>query len=378
MRYFILSGEPSGDLHGSNLIRSLLKADPEAEIACWGGDLMQEAGGRLLKHYRETAFMGAWEVLINFRKVISNFDTCRRQIAEFKPDVVILIDYPGFNLRMAKHASGLGIKVYYYISPKLWAWKESRVEVIKKYVDRMYIIFPFEVGFYHKHGYEVHYLGNPLIDQTEKFRSEARDPEELRRTLGLDERPVIALLAGSREQEVRHIFPAMVKVANSFPDYQFVVAAVEHLPAEIYSDIIGSYPVKTVTGRTYELLTVAEASLVTSGTATLEAALFDVPQVVCYKTSALTYKLSMMFLKVRFISLVNLIMDREIVKELVQDEMNELTLNRELALVLRSGYKHITMKENYTVLRSVMGGSGASTRVAEDMILTLKGSQALS
>jgi lipid-A-disaccharide synthase len=376
MRYFILSGEPSGDLHGSNLIRSLLRADHGAEIACWGGDLMREAGGMLLNHYRETAFMGVWEVLVNMRKIKSNFEKCRRQIAEFKPDVVIMIDYPGFNLRMARHVKGLGIRVYYYISPKLWAWKESRVEIIRKYVDRMYIIFPFEVGFYRKHGYEAQYLGNPLIDQTEAFRSEARDPAVLKKTLGLDERPVIALLSGSREQEVRHILPEMVKVANSFPDYQFVVAAVEHLSPGLYRDIIGSAPVKPVTGKTYELLTVAEASLVTSGTATLEAALFNVPQVVCYKTSTVTYKLSMMFLKVRFISLVNLIMDREIVKELVQNELNELTLNRELALILRSGYKNMIMLENYSILRSVLGGSGASLRVAEDMILTLRGSQA--
>jgi len=376
MRYFILSGEPSGDLHGSNLIRSLLRADHGAEIACWGGELMREAGGTLLNHYRETAFMGVWEVLVNIRKIKSNFKKCRRQIAEFKPDVVIMIDYPGFNLRMARHVKGLGIRVYYYISPKLWAWKESRVEIIRKYVDRMYIIFPFEVDFYRKHRYEAQYLGNPLIDQTEAFRSEANDPAAIKKMLGLDERPVIALLSGSREQEVRHILPEMVKVAGSFPDYQFVVAAVEHLSPGLYSEIIGSSPVKSLTGKTYELLTVAEASLVTSGTATLEAALFDVPQVVCYKTSAVTYKLSMMFLKVRFISLVNLIMDREIVKELVQNELNELTLNRELALILRSGYKNRTMLENYSILRSVMGGSGASTRVAEDMILTLKGSQA--
>lgn len=376
MRYFILAGEPSGDLHGSNLIRSLLKADPGAEIKCWGGDMMSEAGGTLLKHYRETAFMGAWEVLVNIRSVMSNFDVCRRQIAEFKPDVTILIDYPGFNLRIAKYAKGLGIKVFYYISPKFWAWRESRVELVKKYVDRMYIIFPFEVEFYRKHGFEVRYLGNPLVDQTEAFRREVSDSKSLRERLGLDDRPVIALLSGSRQQEVKHILPEMVKVANSFPDYQFVVAAVAHLPAELYREITGSFPVKIVTGKTYELLSLAEASLVTSGTATLEAALFNVPQVVCYKTSALTYKLSMMFLKVRFISLVNLIMDREIVTELVQDKLNEMTLHQELSLILRSGYRHNEMIENYSLLRFEMGGEGASTRVAGDMVCSLNGSQA--
>jgi len=376
MRYFILAGEPSGDLHGSNLIRSLLKADPGAEIECWGGDMMKEAGGKLLKHYRETAFMGAWEVLVNIRSVISNFDVCRRQIADFKPDVVILIDYPGFNLRIAKYAKELGVKVFYYISPKFWAWREARVELVKKYVDRMYIIFPFEVGFYNKHGYEARYLGNPLIDQTESFRRDAGDSKSVRAALGLDSRPVIALLSGSRQQEVKHILPEMVKVANSFPDYQFVVAAVAHLPVELYSEIIGPFPVKTVTGKTYELLTVAEASLVTSGTATLEAALFNVPQVVCYKTSVFTYKLSMMFLKVRFISLVNLIMDREIVTELVQDKLNQMTLHKELSLILWSGYKHQVMIENYSLLRLEMGGAGASSRVAEDIVFSLKGLQA--
>jgi len=376
MRYFILAGEPSGDLHGSNLIRSLLKADPAAEIECWGGDLMNEAGGKLLKHYRETAFMGAWEVLVNIRSVMSNFDVCRRQIAGFNPDVVILIDYPGFNLRIAKYAKGLGLKVFYYISPKFWAWREARVKLVKKYVDRLYIIFPFEVGFYRKHGYEARYLGNPLIDNTEAFRRDTGDSNSVRETLGLDSRPVIALLSGSRQQEVKHILPEMVKVANSFPDYQFVVAAVAHLPAELYREITEPFPVKTVTGKTYELLTVAEASLVTSGTATLEAALFNVPQVVCYKTSAFTYKLSMMFLKVRFISLVNLIMDREIVTELVQDKLNEMTLHRELSLILRSGYKHQVMIENYSVLRLEMGGAGASSRVAEDIVYSLKELQA--
>lgn len=378
MRYFILAGEPSGDLHGSNLIRSLLKTDPDAEIACWGGDLMREAGGTLLKHYRETAFMGAWEVIVNLRAVMSNFSVCRRQIDEFKPDVAILIDYPGFNLRIARHLKSSGIKVYYYISPKFWAWRETRVELVKKYVDRMYIIFPFEVEFYRKHGFEAHYLGNPLIDQTDKFLKEAGDARSVREALGLDERPVIALLSGSRHQEVRHILPVMVRVAGSFPDYQFVVAAVSQLPAELYRDITAPFPVKTVTGKTYELLTVAEASLVTSGTATLEAALFNVPQVVCYRTSAFTYRLSMLFLKVRFISLVNLIMDREIVTELVQDELNELTLHRELSLILRSGYKHLTMIENYSVLRLEMGGSGASARVAEDMVYSLRGYRARS
>ena len=372
MRYFILAGEPSGDLHGSNLVKSLLQQDPEADIACWGGDLMYESGAKLLKHYRDTAFMGAWEVLVNLRTVMSNFKTCHRQIEAHKPDVVILIDYPGFNLRIARYVKKLGIKVYYFISPKFWAWREGRVKKVRRYVDRMYIIFPFEVEFYKKHGIEACYIGNPLIDQIENTKKTIRGKKETLDILGLDDRPVIALLAGSRYQEVRYVLPEMVKMAGCFPDYQFVVTAVGHLPENLYKSVAGDLPVKIVTDRTYDVLSVAEAALVTSGTATLEAALFDVPQVVCYKTSALTYKLAMMFLKVRFISLVNLIADKEIVKELVQSELNELNLFRELSMILRSGIKHERTKEDYAALRFLMGGHGASSRVAEDIIRNLK------
>ncbi len=375
MRYFILAGEPSGDLHGSNLVRNLLQQDPAADIAAWGGDMMYQAGARVLKHYRETAFMGAWEVLINLRTVMSNFKTCRKQIAAHNPDVVILIDYPGFNLRVARFARSLGIKVFYYISPKFWAWRESRVKKVKKYVDRMYIIFPFEVDFYRKHGYDAHYIGNPLIDQIEDSKKEIRDKKTTKLSLGLDERPVIALLAGSRLQEVKYVLPEMLSVTGSFPDYQFVVAALGHLPETLYTDIIGRLPVKIIVGKTYEVLSVAEAALVTSGTATLEAALFDVPQVVCYKTSALTYRLAMIFLKVRFISLVNLIMDKEIVKELVQKELNRMSLHREISLILKSGVKYERIRDDYSTLRFLLGGRGASGRIAGDIIATLTNSK---
>jgi lipid-A-disaccharide synthase len=371
MKYFILSGEPSGDLHGSNLVKSLLKEDPTAEIACWGGDLMYEAGAKLLKHYRELAFMGALEVIVHLRTVISNFKTCRTQIADFKPDVVILIDYPGFNLRIAKYVNKLGIKVYYYISPKLWAWKESRVKVIKKYVDRMYIIFPFEVDFYRKHGYDAHYIGNPLIDEIENRKSQLTDKKRTLDVLGLGDKPIIALLSGSRHQEVKCVLPEMVKVVNDFPDYQFVVTAVSHLPLKMYTDIIGDLPVKIVTGKTYEVLSVCEAALVTSGTATLEAALFNVPQVVCYKTSATTFFIGNIFLKTRFISLVNLIMDKEIVKELLQKHLNKVSLNNELSYILKYGWKYEPIKENYSLLHKVLGGKGASSRIALDILESL-------
>jgi lipid-A-disaccharide synthase len=372
MKYFIIAGEPSGDLHGSNLIRKLFEADPSAEIACWGGNLMKGAGGRLMKHYRETAFMGVWEVLVNLRKVRNNFALCHRQISEMKPDVVILIDYPGFNLRIAKYARQSGIRVFYYISPKFWAWREGRVEQVRKYVDRLYIIFPFETDFFRKHGYDAIFLGNPLVDQVEAWQARAPDRQSIIASLDLDARPVIVLLAGSRLQEIKKILPLMVTVAPSFPDYQFVVAGMDHISAELYSRIAGSYPVRVITGKTYELLSVAEAALVTSGTATLEAALFDVPQVVCYRTSALTYTLGIRFIKVRFISLVNLIMDRKVVTELIQDDLNRVRLHAELIDVLPTGFRHGSMRNDYGRLRQILGGNGASERVASDMVENLR------
>jgi lipid-A-disaccharide synthase len=372
MKYFIIAGEPSGDLHGSNLIRNLITADPEAEISCWGGGLMSEAGGRLLKHYRDTAFMGVWEVLVNIWKVQANFAECRSQIASARPDVVILIDYPGFNLRIARYVKELGLKVFYYISPKFWAWREGRVKLVRKYVDRMYIIFPFETAFYNRHHFEVHYLGNPLVDQVESWRDEAPEHDDIIASLRLEDKPLIVLLAGSRLQEVIKVLPAMVSVATSLPDYQFVVAGMDHLPREIYDYIIGSLPVRVICGKTYDLLSLAEAALVTSGTATLEAALFDVPQVVCYKTSSLTYHLGRIFIKVRFLSLVNLIMDREVVRELIQTDLNQVSLHRELQNIIRSGYKHEHIRSDYKKLHRLIGGRGASARIAADIVNTLK------
>lgn len=371
MRYFIIAGEPSGDLHGSNLVKNLRLADPDADIACWGGDLMKEAGGRLLKHYRETAFMGVWEVLVNIRGIRANFSECRRQIKEMKPDVVILIDYPGFNLRMARFARKAGIRVFYYISPKFWAWREGRVEKIKQNVDRLYIIFPFEKDFYARHDYPAIFLGNPLIDHVDGWRSRVSDHNLLKNSMGLDGRPVIALLAGSRLQEVTGMLPVMAASAASYPDYQFAVAAMDHLPARLYEEVAAKFGIKIINGRTYDLLSVAEAALVTSGTATLEAALFDVPQVVCYRTSPLTYRLAKLVIKVRFISLVNLIMDREVVRELIQGDLSHVNLHRELANILSTGYRHRVIKKDYAELRGILGGGGASERVAADMVSNL-------
>jgi lipid-A-disaccharide synthase len=372
MKYFIIAGEPSGDLHGSNLILNLVEADPAADIVCWGGDLMARAGGRVLRHYRETAFMGVWEVMVNIRKVQRNFAECRRQIDELKPDVVILIDYPGFNLRMARFARKRGIRVYYYISPKFWAWREGRVKLLKKYVDRLYIIFPFETEFYRKHGYGAHFLGNPLIDQTEAWRHKTPEHGRLMESLGLGEKPVILLMAGSRLQEISKVLPEMIRVVSFFPEYQFVVAGMEHLPASLYEGIIGTSPVRVVNDRAYDLLSVAEAALVTSGTATLEAALFGVPQVVCYRTSSLTYAIGRFFLKVRYISLVNLIMGREAVAELIQGEMKRERLRSELEKIIPGGERRESVKRDYEELRQRLGGEGASARIASDMVTQLK------
>jgi lipid-A-disaccharide synthase len=372
MRYFIIAGEPSGDLHGSNLVRHLREADQDADIACWGGELMRNAGANLLKHYRETAFMGVWEVIVNIRRIQANFTECRRQVTDMNPDVIILIDYPGFNLRMARFAREAGFRVFYYISPKFWAWREGRVKKIRRYVDRLYIIFPFEKEFYRGHDYPAIFLGNPLIDHIDIWRSKTTDSDLLRISLGLDGRPVVALLAGSRLQEVERMLPVMAAEAPSFPDYQFAVAAMDHLPSRLYEETAAKYNIRIIYGRTYDLLAVAEAALVTSGTATLEAALFDVPQVVCYSTSPLTYRLAKLVIKVRFISLVNLVMDREVVKELIQGSLNPVNLHHELSLILSTGYRHHIIRKDYAELREILGGGGASGRVAADMVSNLQ------
>ena len=323
MRYFIIAGEQSGDLHGSNLVRELLAADQEAEIICWGGDLMESAGARLLVHYKKMAFMGFVAVLKNLNKISRNLELCKKHISEYRPDVIIFIDYPGFNLRIAEFAKNSGYRTFYYISPKLWAWNEKRVEKIKKYVDRMFIIFPFEVDFYKKHGVTVEYLGNPLIDETEKRILSFPPREQLRKSLAVEDKPVIALLAGSRKHEIELILPQMIKMVNHFPQYQFVLAGVKNIPDELYLRIIGDAPVKLIKEKTYEILYAAEAALVTSGTATLEAALYGTPQVVCYRGDFFSMIIAWMVIKVKYISLVNLIMDSEVVRELIQYDLNE-------------------------------------------------------
>lgn len=372
MRYFIIAGEQSGDLHGSNLIRGIRKADPDACIRGWGGELMQDAGAEILMHYGRLAIMGFINILLNIRTIAKNITLCKKQLKDFSPDVVILIDYPGFNLRIAEFAKSESIRVFYYISPKLWAWKESRVKKVRMYVDRMFIIFPFEVEFYRNHNINVEYYGNPLVDEIDRKKTQLGNKVELKRTLGLDDRPVIAMLAGSRRHEVSHILPEMVKTVKYFTGFQFVLACVKTVPEKYYTDIIGDAPVKLVFDKTYEVLALSEAALVKSGTSTLEAALLGIPQVVCYKGDTISFEIARRLVKLRFISLVNLIMEKEIVKELIQYFLTEKNIYNELRLIISGGSGREKMLEEYEQLSKKLGPPGASGRIAAEMVKLLK------
>jgi lipid-A-disaccharide synthase len=372
MKYFIIAGEQSGDLHASNLIRELFNTDKDAEVRCWGGDQMESAGAVLLVHYRKLAFMGFVAVIKNLGAISRNLNLCKSQITDYKPDVVIFIDYPGFNLRIAEFAKKAGYRTFYYISPKLWAWNEGRVKKIKSFIDRMFIIFPFEVDFYKKHGITVEYYGNPLIDETEKRILKFPPKEKMFSYLGIEEKPIIALLAGSRKHEIELILPVMIKVTDHFPDYQFVLAGVKNIPDALYYKIIGNAPVKLIKEKTYEVLFASEAALVTSGTATLEAALHGAPQVVCYKGDFFSMLIAWMVIKVKYISLVNLILDFEAVKELVQYDLTVKALLSELKAILPGGAKHGKLLSDYDLLKSKLGTSGASARVAGEMIRELR------
>jgi lipid-A-disaccharide synthase len=367
-RLYIIAGEASGDLHGANLVKALKKLQPDLDVQGWGGDLMQEAGVRITKHYRELAFMGFAEVVANLRTISKNFKRSKADIAEFAPDAVILIDYPGFNLRMAPFIKSLGIPIHYYISPQVWAWKESRVKQIKTYVDHLYCILPFEHAFFAKHNFAVEFVGHPLLDVV-AARSE--DPEfesKFRAKNNLDDRPIIALVPGSRAQEINRILPVMCSVIRSFPQFQFVVAGAPSTAEEVYSTI--NPKLKVVCRQTYDLFHVATAGLVTSGTATLEAALHGMPQVVCYKGGTLSYLIAKRLIKVKYISLVNLIMDDEIVTELIQNELNTSRLNEELKKLLNPTHRS-QVGMDYANLETKLGGPGASSRTATLIIKSL-------
>ena len=375
MRYYLIAGEASGDLHGSNLMKELKQADKEAEFRFFGGDLMQNVGGELVKHYREMAFMGIVKVVLNLRTIGKNLELCKKDILEFKPDVLILIDYPGFNLRIAEFAKQHKLKVFYYISPKLWAWKEYRVKKIREFVDEMFTIFPFETAFYKKHSIDVHYVGNPLMDSLMDFREKALSEAEFRSKNNLGEKPLVALLAGSRVQEIKRTLPLMAKIADEFPDFKFVVAGVKSVKSELYTNLLKGSGVDIIYDQTYDLLNHAHTALVASGTAALETALFRVPQTVIYKVEGgwLTdFVFRNIIFKMAGVSLPNIIMDREIVKEYIQKKMTFSNVKREMQQLLYDEKYRSAILSDYERLAEMMGEPGCSKRAAEKMVSLLR------
>ena len=363
MKYYLVAGEASGDLHGANLMKTIKEQDSHAEFRFFGGDKMKAEGGTLVKHYAEMAFMGFTEVLLNLQTIMRNMKACKEDIKAYAPDVVVLIDFPGFNLKIAAFAKEADLKVCYYISPKVWAWNQKRVLKIKKVVDKMFCILPFEVAFYREWDMEVDYVGNPLLDEKAAFIA---DPNFLRKN-GLTDQKVIAFLPGSRKQEIERLLPDMLSVIENFPDYQFVVAGAPSFPAMYYQQFIGSRNVKLVFGQTYDLLNIASAAVVASGTAVLETAIFKVPQVVVYRGGAISIAIARMLVKIRFISLVNLIMEREVVAELIQQDCNTFSIT-EILIGLLNGPKREQMLEDYAELAVIMGEPGASARTARLII----------
>ena len=370
MKYYIIAGEASGDLHAANLMKAIVAEDPQADFRFWGGDLMQKVGGTLVKHYRDLAFMGFLEVLMNLRTITKNLAFCKKDIARFAPDVIIYIDYPGFNMRIAKWARQEGYKNHYYISPQIWAWKEGRIKAIKKDVDEMYVILPFEKAFYEdKHNFPVHFVGHPLIDEISARTPVV--PENFRKEHHLDDRPIIALLPGSRKQEIQKMLEIMLSITTDFPEYQFVIAGAPSQDLEFYEPFLKKNRVHIVMNQTYNLLDVAHAALVTSGTATLETALFKVPEVVCYKGGRISYEIAKRVINLDYISLVNLIMDKEVVKELIQTEFNTKTLKKALTEILEEE-KRKALFDEYYKLEQKLGGVGASANTAKLIVNAIK------
>ncbi|MEO7977817.1 lipid-A-disaccharide synthase [Flavobacterium sp.] len=369
MKYYIIAGEASGDLHGSNLMKALYEEDPNAIIRFWGGDLMEKAGGSLVKHYRDLAFMGFVEVIFNLKTILNNIKICKKDILQFKPDVLIFIDYPGFNMRIAKWAKALGYKTHYYISPQIWAWKESRIKAIKKDVDKMFVILPFEKSFYEdKHQFAVEFVGHPLIDA---IQNQPRPYENIFRTENqLTEKPIIAVLPGSRKQEITKMLSVMLSVVDDFKEYQFVIAGAPSQDFDFYQQFITNKNIKFISNKTYDLLRCSTAALVTSGTATLETALFKVPEVVCYKGSWASYQIAKRIITLKYISLVNLIMDQEVVTELIQEECNTKRIKEELQKLLEPDYREKLLK-SYDILEQKLGGTGASKKTAKLIIKDL-------
>lgn len=359
MKYYIITGEPSGDLHAANLVSELKRIDNNASIRAWGGERLIAEGVDLAKHIKETAFMGFWDVIKNLRTIKLNLNFCKKDLLEYNPDAIILVDYPGFNLKIAEFAKKKGIKVFYYISPKVWAWNKSRIFKIKKYIDHLVVILPFEVEFYNKYGVEVTYIGNPILDEIAKkdysFSYKAT-------------KPIIALLSGSRKQEIDKILPIMLSIIDEFPEYEFVIAATKNIGKDYYNKFISNRNVALVFDETYGLLANSEAALVTSGTATLETALFKVPQVVCYKTNWLTYIIAKLLIKINYLSLVNILMDKLVIKELIQSDLKKESLISELVSILDNNESII---KNYDRLISLLDKKGASRNFANFIMKTI-------
>lgn len=368
MKYYILAGEPSGDLHASNLMKELLLIDNTIQFQFWGGDLMEQvAKQKPRKHIKDLAFMGFVEVLKNIRTIFRNIKFCKQDILRFKPDVLVLVDYPGFNLRIADWAKQQGIRVIYYISPTIWAWKENRVEIVKRSIEKMFVILPFEVAVYKKHNYDADYVGHPLLDAIEQEKSKLPTREDFTLENKLGDKPIIAVLPGSRKQEIERMLSIMLNVVGDFQEYQFVIAGTTNLPKEAYSNAI-QMGIKVVFNQTYALMQHAHAGIIKSGTSTLESALFRLPQVVCYKGGAVSYAIARLVVgnRVKYISLPNLILDRPIVKELIQSELTASNLKNELKSIL-AGKKREEMLGNYDELIQLLGNSGASKKVAQLM-----------
>lgn len=364
MKYYIIAGEASGDLHGSNLIKQLHLKDPNADIRCWGGDKMQAAGATLVKHYRDLAFMGFIEVVSNLRTILKNISFCKDDIAAYQPDVLVLIDYPGFNLRIAEWAKQNNIKVVYYIAPQVWAWKEGRVPKMKRTIDKMLVILPFEKDYFKdKWQWDVDYVGHPLVEEIERFENE-QDHQPI------SDKPIIALLPGSRKQEILKKLPIMLSVTQYFPEYQFVIGQAPGQEASFYQSIISAFPnVQLIANSTYKLMQNAKAALVTSGTATLETAIFGTPEIVCYKGSNISYQIAKRLIKVPFISLVNLIMGKLVVKELIQNDLNEQNLKKELQLLLEDQTRRAELHADYAQLKAKLSEGGFASEKAAQIII---------
>lgn len=372
MKYYIIAGEASGDLHASNLMKAIIDKDNDAEFRFWGGDHMKNVGGKLVKHIKDLAFMGFVEVIMNIRTIAKNMKFCKQDIVKYGPDVLILVDYPGFNLRIAEFAHQKGIKIHYYISPQIWAWKQNRVHKIKKVVDQMYCILPFEKDFYKKFDVDVNYVGHPLVDAITDFKKTALSKAQFLEKYKLDNQPILAILPGSRNQEIKVKLPIMLEAAKAFPEYQLVIAGAPNKSPEFYQEVAKGTKVRILENQTYDLLNQSDLAIVTSGTATLETALFHVPQVVCYKASPISYAIGKRVVKIKYISLVNLILDQLVVTELIQHDLTPENIITELKKIATHQSKgRLKMEKSYHILEEKLGGGGASKKVADLLIKNL-------